>query len=147
MKADLSYADIHARLMNLVTNKLILSTTDDKAYKAGSLLASTGDKSCIFCKKKGWKHEGHTYQEYRKLKARNEKNKQKKKEDKDLDDAKHTASDDIIEATAMISQNSNPSTILRWIFDTGATSHCTSNKSQFEIIKKATGSVRTANLT
>jgi hypothetical protein len=99
MKADLSYADIHARLMDLAANNSTSSTTNDKAYKAGSSSASTSDKSCTFCKKKGWKHEGHTYQECRKLKARNEKNKQKKKEDKDSDDAKRTA---------MISQNSNP---------------------------------------
>jgi hypothetical protein len=146
-KADLSYANIHARLMDLPANKSTSSTTDDKAYKAGSSSASTSDKSCTFCKKKGWKHEGHTYQECRKLKARNEKNKEKKNENKDSDDAKRTASDDIIEATAMISQNTNPSTTLRWIFDTGATSHCTSNKSQFETFKKATGSVRMADHT
>jgi hypothetical protein len=147
MKADLSYADIYARLMDFAANKSTSSTTDDKAYKARSSSASTGDKSCTICKKKGQKHEEHTYQECRKLKARNEKNEQKKKKDKDSDDAKRTASDDIIEATAMISQNSNPSTTLPWIFDTGATSHCTSNKSQCETFKMATGSVRTADLT
>jgi hypothetical protein len=100
-KADLSYADIHARLMDLAANKSTSTTTDDKANEAGSSSASTSDKSCTFCKKTGWKHERHTYQVCRKLMTRNEKNKQKKKEDKDLDDAKHTASDDIIEASSV----------------------------------------------
>jgi hypothetical protein len=50
--ADLSYPDIHARLMDLAANKSTSSTTDDQAYKAGSSSASTGEKSCTFCKKK-----------------------------------------------------------------------------------------------
>ena len=75
-KANLTFEDVHARLLDLNANHT-LPSKGEKAYRvqksgADNNLNGANLKECTWCKKRGMNAKGHTWQVCNTLKARSE---------------------------------------------------------------------------
>ena len=81
-KEKVTYEDVRAKLLDLSVNKAIAgnSKTAYRIQKSSDSLKTIGteEKDCTWCRKRKMRSQGHTWNECRKLKAHNTKQREEK---------------------------------------------------------------------
>ncbi|CCX04219.1 Similar to hypothetical protein VITISV_009642 [Vitis vinifera]; acc. no. CAN75537 [Pyronema omphalodes CBS 100304] len=145
-KDDLSYSDVVLKLHSLSSmdmQSVALKAYQPKGQGKKKMENSGGNstKECTYCRKHHLGNPvGHTWNEFRKLKAKNEE-KKKEEQPEEANVAKEEVSAHALATTKV----SNPSITHTWIFNTGASSHMMSNKEHFESLSAYRGTVKIGN--
>jgi transposase InsO family protein len=143
-KDSLSYSDVVQKLHSLSSNEL--ESSSSVAYKVNQQPArgkkknsdSTNKKECTYCKAhKLGSYVGHVWNDCRKLKAKQEADRDGKKKE-----TANVAQEETLHHALRVDAVSDPSVIYTWIFDTGASSHMTFNKGLFHSLADHHGYVK-----
>ncbi|KAI0993196.1 hypothetical protein K3495_g14988, partial [Podosphaera aphanis] len=128
-KEIISFDGVSAKLMDISANRKT-PNVDGKAYSS----TKQEVKECSWCKSRKYKYEGHLFTECRKLKAHQQKKKDKKSAAKIAQSSTTAEQETEIFDTAFVADSSTHSSYARWIFDTGASAHMTGCSHDFETL-------------
>ena len=140
-KDNLTYDDIYSRLITLGNDRR--DNCDSKAYYENH----DGKKDnrstldyCTWCKsRKEKRYQGHNHTNCQKMAAYRNKKKQKKQ-------SAQTANQvTVTEATAFMVDQTTVSNSDSWIFDSGCSSHCTGDRTQFTNLRPHSGTLTIAD--
>ena len=151
LQKDLSYREVKYKFLSLPSVQMAESSAQAAAFVSQSKgsnkpTTTTEPKECSYCKKRNFAYKGHTWKECRRLsKAKNTET------DKPTRRGTMPAKNPEFAAMAVLKSQLPPTDVspqlhnYRWVFDTGASSHMTSNKGYFESLSAHRGSVGFGN--
>ena len=153
-KEKVTYEDIRAKLLDLSANKAIAgnSKTAYRIQKSSISPKTIGNekKDCTWCRKRKMRSPGHTWNECRKLKAHNAKQKEEKGKEEKAQQVSQTKPEEPSTYATAFQVSTTPASKhkpTRWIFDTGTSSHMAPNKDLFipNSFKPCSGTTRSAH--